>query len=83
MKSIVSSWSMTIEQASKLKEATRRIKNRSAWINEAINRRIDGQEEFDIRDVRTSQLIMCLRERPEMNEVQRAILLALYDELRK
>ena len=83
MKSIVSSWSMTFEQASRLKDATRRIKNRSAWINEAISRRIDGQEEFDIRDIPTSQLIMCLRERPEMNDVQRAILLALYDELRK
>lgn len=83
MKSIVSSFSMSIVQASALQEATRRVKNRSAWINEAIARRIKGQDAFDIMDIPTIQLIMCLRERPEINEFQRATLLALYDEIRQ
>ena len=83
MKSIVTSFSMSMLQAQALEEATRRVKNRSAWINDAISRKIDGEEDFDIANIPTTQLLMAARARPVMNEVQRAILLALYDEIRK
>jgi len=51
MKSVVSSWSMTHAQASALLEATSRVKNRSKWINDAIEKKILKMESFSIGDV--------------------------------
>lgn len=58
MKSVVSSFSMTLKQAQRLADATQRIKNRSAWINAAIEARILGTNSYDIADVPDNQLIL-------------------------
>ena len=48
---------MTIAQAQNLEEATRRVKNRSAWINSAIEAKINGSEMFSMSDISTSQIM--------------------------
>lgn len=58
MKSVVSSWSMTHAQASALLEATSRVRNRSKWINDAIEKKILKMDEFSISDVPDRQLIL-------------------------
>lgn len=54
---------MTLEQAMRLKEATARVKNRSAWINSAITAKIQGWEAWSMNDVSTSQLLMAFHAR--------------------
>lgn len=48
---------MTLDQAMRLKDATARVKNRSAWINSAITAKIEAWEAWDINDVSTGQLM--------------------------
>lgn len=57
MKSVVTSFSMTLSQAQALAEATTRIKNRSAWINAAIESKIRGADSFTIADVSDQVLL--------------------------
>jgi len=57
MKSVVTSFSMTLSQASALAEATKRIKNRSAWINDAIEKKILKMDAFSLSDVSDAQLM--------------------------
>lgn len=63
MKSVVSSFSMTFEQAMALKEATSRVKNRSKWINDAITAKITGADAFSMGDVSTRQIMHALHAR--------------------
>lgn len=63
MKSVVSSFSMTLDQALKLKEATKHVKNRSAWINSAINAKIEAYNAFDMNDISTGQIVNALHAR--------------------
>jgi hypothetical protein len=63
MKSVVSSFSMTIAQAQALQEATRSEKNRSAWINRAIEAKIRGADAFNLADINTRQIMMALHAR--------------------
>ena len=58
MKSVVSSFSMTLKQAQALQDATQRVKNRSAWINSAIEAKILAMDSFSILDVSDNQLIL-------------------------
>lgn len=63
MKSVVSSFSMSLDQAARLQEATRGVKNRSAWINAAITAKINGAEAFDISDIATGQMLIAFHAR--------------------
>ena len=58
MKSVVSSFSMTLSQAQRLAHATQRVKNRSAWIVGAIEAKILGMDAFSIEDYSDNQLIL-------------------------
>lgn len=58
MKSVISSFSMTLAQAQALQDATKRVKNRSAWINAAITAKILAIDAFSIGDVGDMQLIL-------------------------
>ena len=42
---------MTLSQAQALQDATKRVKNRSAWINGAIESKIVGGDSYSISDV--------------------------------
>lgn len=48
---------MTLDQAMRLQEATRHVKNRSAWINSAIQAKINGADAFDMTDISTGQML--------------------------
>ena len=63
MKSVVSSFSMTIAQSQALADATARVKNRSAWINAAIEAKINGADAFTMADISTRQIMMALHAR--------------------
>lgn len=58
MKSVVSSFSMTLKQAQRLADATKRVKNRSAWIVGAIEAKILEADAYSISDVSDNQLIL-------------------------
>ena len=58
MKSVVTSFSMTLSQAQALAEVTARVKNRSAWINDAIEKNILKMESFSLADVGDRQLTL-------------------------
>ena len=47
---------MSLVQAQRLAEATARISNRSAWINSAIDAKINGADSFTMADVSTTQI---------------------------
>lgn len=49
---------MSLSQAQALQLATARVKNRSAWINSAIEAKILGASAFDISDVSDNQLTL-------------------------
>lgn len=63
MKSVISSFSMTLDQAMRLKEATRNVKNRSAWINSAIDAKIKQMNAFDMNDISTGVIVNALHAR--------------------
>lgn len=63
MKSVVSSFSMTIAQAQALADATARVKNRSAWINAAIEAKITGADSFNMADINTRNIMSALHAR--------------------
>ena len=56
MKSVVSSFSMSLVQAQRLAEATARVSNRSAWINSAIDAKINAADSFTMADISTRQI---------------------------
>ena len=48
---------MSLDQAMRLQDATRGVKNRSAWINAAIAAKINGADAFDMDDISTGQML--------------------------
>lgn len=58
VKSVVSSFSMSLSQAQRLADATKRVKNRSAWIVGAIEAKILEADAFSLSDVPDNQLTL-------------------------
>ena len=66
MKSVVTSFSMTIHQAATIDDATRGLKNRSAWIVDACLRKAAAQEAFSVAEVPSRQLMAILVNRDDV-----------------
>ncbi len=61
MKSVVTSFSMTVSQAHRIGEHLRGVKNRSAYIVDAIMKKINKDEAFEVHDVEYRSLLIALK----------------------
>lgn len=66
MKSVVASFSMKMHEAGVIEEATRNIRNRSAWIVDACLRKARGQDAFDVAEIPSRQLMAVLTTRDDV-----------------
>lgn len=67
---------MNLDQASKIGNHLGTVKNRSAWIVDAILKKIYGSEEFSIADIPTRQLMGALLSREDTPDHIKVLLLS-------
>lgn len=75
MKAVVTSFSMSIRQASQIGEHLRGVKNRSAWIVDAIMKKINDEDKFSVADIPTRQLMGALLSREDSPDHLKVLLL--------
>jgi hypothetical protein len=66
---------MQIHEAVAIKEATRNVTNRSAWIVDACLRKARGQEAFDVAELPSRQLMAVLTSREDVPQHIRDLLM--------
>lgn len=76
MKAVVTSFSMSLSQAGRIGEHLRGVKNRSAWIVDAIMKKMNGDDDFSVADIPTRQLMGALLSREDTPEHLQVLLLA-------
>ena len=65
MKSVVTSFSMSVSQANRIAESLKGVKNRSAYIVDAILKKINKDEAFEVHDVEYRSLLIALKNKDE------------------
>jgi len=76
MKAVVTSFSMNLIQAQKIGDHLRGVKNRSAWIVDAILKKIKGEESFNEWDISYRSLLILLKNNKETPEHLKVLLQA-------
>jgi hypothetical protein len=66
MKAVVTSFSMSVSQAQRIGESLKGVKNRSAYIVDAILKKINKDEEFEVHDVEYRTLLIALKNKEEI-----------------
>ena len=83
MRRVVTSFSCSVLEAQAISEATRHVKNRSAWIVDAIRKKMNaGELILQARDASTVYLLNLLAGRSDLNDEQRNILMMWRDNYR-
>jgi metal-responsive CopG/Arc/MetJ family transcriptional regulator len=76
MKAVVTSFSMSLSQAQRIGEHLRGVKNRSAWIVDAIQKKIKEEASFDEWDIPYRSLLIVLKNNKETPEHLKVLLQA-------
>jgi len=76
MKAVVTSFSMSLSQAQRIGGHLKGVKNRSAWIVDAIMKKIKGYEGFTIEDADYEMLLIEIKHREETPEHLKVLLQA-------
>lgn len=71
---VVSSFSCSVLEAQAIDNATRRVKNRSAWIVDACLRKANPDNVMTITELSTIRILSELRARTDLNDEQRGII---------